>query len=35
MLYTLGLLGEIAEEIPCYELGFVPNESILDFVTKM
>ncbi len=35
MLYTLGLLGEIAEEVPCYELGFVPDDSILDFVTKM
>lgn len=35
MLYTLGLLGEIAEQVPCYELGFVPDESILDFVSQM
>jgi hypothetical protein len=35
MAYTLNLLGEIAEQVPCYELGFVPNETILDFVTKM
>ncbi len=32
--YTLGLLGEIAEQVKCYELGFVPDQSILDFVIK-
>jgi hypothetical protein len=33
--YTLGLLNEIVERLPCYELGFVPDESVLDFVSKM
>jgi hypothetical protein len=35
MLYTLSVAGEIAEQVPCYELGFLPDESILDFVSKM
>jgi hypothetical protein len=33
--YTLDFIGQIAERIPCYELGFVPDESILDFLKKM
>ena len=32
MTYILSLLSKIAEQIPCYELGFVPDQSILDFV---
>jgi hypothetical protein len=35
ILFTLGLLGKIAEAIPCSELGFVPNDSVLDFVNQM
>ena len=32
MTYILNLLSEIAEQIPCCELGFVPDPSILDLV---
>lgn len=32
MEFTLKLCAELAQRIPCYELGFVPDESILDFV---
>jgi hypothetical protein len=34
MTYTLSLLSEITEQVPCYELGFVPDETVLDFVIK-
>jgi hypothetical protein len=29
--FTLDFIGQLAEQIPCYELGFVPDKSILDF----
>jgi hypothetical protein len=32
MEFTLEFCAELAQRIPCYELGFVPDESILDFV---
>ncbi len=32
MAFTLQLLGEIAQTVPCYELGFVPDQSVVDFV---
>ena len=32
MEFTLGFCSELAERVPCYELGFVPDESILDFI---
>lgn len=32
MEYTLKLCAEISKEIPCYELGFVPNKSVLDLI---
>lgn len=32
MAFTLELLAQIAAEVPCYELGFVPDQSIVDFV---
>ncbi|MBU0494841.1 MAG: hypothetical protein KKA73_27100 [Chloroflexi bacterium] len=32
MAYTLSVLGELSETVPCYELGFVPDQSIVDFV---
>jgi len=32
MAFTLKFCAELAQKIPCYELGFVPNESVLDFV---
>jgi len=34
MEFTLGFCLEIAEKIPCYELGFVPDGRILDFIRK-
>lgn len=33
--YTLDLVGQIAEQVPCYELGFVPDNNVLDFVNKI
>lgn len=32
MEFTLKFCAELAKRIPCYELGFVPDESVLDFV---
>ncbi|TET41088.1 MAG: hypothetical protein E3J63_02515 [Elusimicrobia bacterium] len=32
MEFTLRFCAELVKKIPCYELGFVPDESILDFV---
>lgn len=32
MQNILELLGQIAEEIPCYDLGFIPNRQIVDLV---
>lgn len=34
MEYTLNLCVEMSQEVPSYELGFVPNESVLDLVRK-
>jgi hypothetical protein len=33
MAFALNLCGELSEEIPCYELEFVPNGSIVDLVS--
>lgn len=33
--YTLRVLDEIANEVPCYELGFLPDDSILEFIDNM
>ena len=30
--YTLEFCGQLVTDIPCYELGFVPNHNIVDFV---
>jgi len=35
LAYTLGLISQITEKVPCYELGFVPDESVLDFVNEI
>ena len=35
MQYTLQLLDELGKEVPCYELGFVPNETVLDFARRI
>jgi hypothetical protein len=32
MDFSLELLAQIASEIPCFELGFVPDASVVDFV---
>lgn len=32
MAFTLRFLGGLSQAVPCYELGFVPNESVVDFV---
>ncbi|MEA3432198.1 MAG: hypothetical protein U9R01_05945 [candidate division WOR-3 bacterium] len=32
MEFTLKFCAELAEKVSCYELGFVPDESILEFV---
>lgn len=32
MQYTLGLCHRVTKEIPCYELGFVPDQSAVDFI---
>ena len=35
MQRTFNLLEQLIREIPCYELGFVPNESVLNFVRSI
>jgi hypothetical protein len=35
VMYTVGLLSSLAEQVPCHELGFVPDESVLDYICKM
>ena len=35
MQFTLRLCAELSREVPCYKLGFVPDESVLDFVRSM
>ena len=32
MEFTLEFCAELAQRIPCYELGFVPDKSVFDFV---
>lgn len=32
MEFTLKFCAELAQKVPCYELRFVPDESVLDFV---
>jgi len=32
MAFTMELFSYLAAEIPCYELGFVPDEKVVDFV---
>jgi len=34
MEFTLDFLCQIAQEIPCYELGFLPDEGIIGFVRE-
>jgi len=35
MAFTMGLCHHIVNKIPCYELSFVPDEGIVDFVRKL
>jgi len=35
MQYTLGLCHRVTKEIPCYELGFVPDQSVVDFIRSL
>lgn len=32
MAFTLDFLGQLSQDIPCYDLGFVPDESVVQFV---
>ena len=32
MDYSLGLLSELCQSVPCYELGFVPDTSVVEYV---
>lgn len=32
MAFTLDFLAQLGQKVPCYELGFVPDESVVDFV---
>ena len=34
MDFTLRFLTELAEGVPCYELGFIPDKSALDFIRE-
>jgi hypothetical protein len=35
MEFTLGFIDELTREVPCYELSFVPDESVLDFIEEV
>jgi hypothetical protein len=35
MEFTLGFIDEIVKKIPCYEFGFVPDKSAVEFVRGM
>jgi hypothetical protein len=32
MTFVVDLISRLAEEVPCFELGFVPDASVIDFV---
>jgi hypothetical protein len=32
MAYTLDLLGRLVADVPCYDLGFLPDGEVVDFV---
>jgi len=32
MAYSLDFIDRLVQEVPCYELGFVPDSSVVDFV---
>jgi len=35
MEFTLGFIDELTREVPCYDLGFLPNETVIDFVKNI
>jgi len=35
MAFALNLCGELSEVIPCHELEFVPNGSVVDLVSTL
>jgi hypothetical protein len=35
MTFIVDLAGRLAEQIPCFELGFVPDASVIDFVRDL
>jgi hypothetical protein len=35
MEFTLGFIDELVTEVPCYELGFVPDKTAIDFVRNI
>lgn len=35
MEFTLGFIDELTREIQCYDLGFLPDESVIDFVKNI
>jgi hypothetical protein len=35
MAFTLDFLGRLVEAVPCYELGFVPEQSVVDFLRSV
>ena len=32
--FTTSFLEDVAESVPCYELGFLPDRSVLEFLSK-
>ena len=32
--YSLGMFGEVASRVPCHELGFIPDRSIVGYVLR-
>lgn len=35
MAFTLAFLGDLAQAVPCYELGFVPDGSVVEYVQRI
>lgn len=35
MEFTLGFIEELTREVPCYELGFLPDEGVIDLVRNI
>ncbi|TAN40261.1 MAG: hypothetical protein EPN25_08440 [Nitrospirae bacterium] len=33
--YTLGFLGQVAQEVPCYELSVFPDERVIGFINSV